>query len=157
MVFVVAFESTYISGAIEQHSSSLRQLQRKTTTNHHTPNNNQPKPKPKCPSTPDPTKAAQRALSRPALPQYVQLPNPIPTTKTNNLTSDKVGNALGGITKTAGGLVGTAGRGVGETINNTTGTKAVGDGLQGITGGIEDGANSAGKGVENAGQGKKSW
>ena len=26
-----------------------------------------------------------------------------------------------------------------------------------ITGGIEDGANSAGKGVENAGQGKKSW
>lgn len=73
------------------------------------------------------------------------------------LTHPQVGNALGGITKTAGGLVGTAGRGVGETINNTTGTKAVGDGLQGITGGIEDGANSAGKGVENAGQGKKSW
>lgn len=77
--------------------------------------------------------------------------------KATSLTNQQVGNALGGITKTAGGLVGTAGRGVGETINNTTGTKAVGDGLQGITGGIEDGANSAGKGVENAGQGKKSW
>ena len=77
--------------------------------------------------------------------------------RTTYLTHLQVGNALGGITKTAGGLVGTAGRGVGETINNTTGTKAVGDGLQGITGGIEDGANSAGKGVENAGQGKKSW
>lgn len=73
------------------------------------------------------------------------------------LTNQQVGNALGGITKTAGGLVGAAGRGVGETINSTTGTKAVGDGLQGITGGIEDGANSVGKGVENAGQGKKSW
>merc|ERR1711890_2171 len=36
-----------------------------------------------------------------------------------------LGNAVGGITKTAGGLVGTAGRGVGDTINNTTGTKAV--------------------------------
>lgn len=61
------------------------------------------------------------------------------------------------MTSTAGNLVGTAGRGVGETINNTTGTKAVGDGLQGITGGIENAGNSAGKGAENAGQGKKSW
>lgn len=67
----------------------------------------------------------------------------------------QLGNAVGGITKTAGGLVGTAGKGVGDTINNTTGTKAVGDGLQGITGGIEDAGNSAAKGVENAGQGKK--
>ena len=84
-------------------------------------------------------------------------PTPFQNSMSNSLTHQQVGNALGGITKTAGGLVGTAGRGVGETINNTTGTKAVGDGLQGITGGIEDGANSAGKGVENAGQGKKSW
>ena len=127
------------------------------TTKKNTTIQSSTKLKSQCPSIPDPTRAAQRALSRLALPQYVQLPNPIPPTKTNNLISDKVGNALGGITKTAGGLVGTAGRGVGETINNTTGTKAVGDGLQGITGGIEDGANSAGKGVENAGQGKKSW
>lgn len=51
--------------------------------------------------------------------------------------------------------MGTAGRGVGETINSTTGTKAVGDGLQSVTGGLEDGANSAGKGAENAGQWKK--
>lgn len=75
----------------------------------------------------------------------------------SSLTDWQLGNAVGGITKTAGGLVGTAGRGVGETINNTTGTKAVGDGLQGVTGGIEDAGNSAGKGAENAGQGKKSW
>ena len=59
------------------------------------------------------------------------------------------------MTKTAGGIIGTAGRGVGETINSTTGTKAVGDGLQSITGGVENGANSAGKGAENAGQWKK--
>ena len=44
---------------------------------------------------------------------------------------------------------------MGETINNTTGTKAFGDGLQSVTGGIADGANSAGKGVEDAGQWKK--
>lgn len=62
---------------------------------------------------------------------------------------------MGGITKTAGGIVGTAGRGVGDTINNTTGTKAVGDGLQSLTGGIEDAGNTAGKGAENAGQWKK--
>lgn len=51
--------------------------------------------------------------------------------------------------------MGTAGRGVGDTINNTTGTKAVGDGLQSLTGGIESGANSVGKGAENAGEWKK--
>jgi hypothetical protein len=67
----------------------------------------------------------------------------------------QLGNAVGGITKTAGGIVGTAGRGVGDTINNTTGTKAVGDGLQGLTGGIENAGNTAGKGAENAGQWKK--
>ena len=85
----------------------------------------------------------------------VCLHHPCKTTKARLLTHHQVGNALGGITKTAGGLVGTAGRGVGETINNTTGTKAVGDGLQGLTGGIENAGNSAGKGAENAGQWKK--
>lgn len=44
---------------------------------------------------------------------------------------------------------------MGDTINNTTGTKAVGDGLQSLTGGIEDAGNTAGKGAENAGQWKK--
>lgn len=52
-------------------------------------------------------------------------------------------------------MVGTAGRGVGETVNNTTGTKAVGDGLQGLTDGIESGATSVGKGAEHAGEWKK--
>ncbi|MBA7492097.1 hypothetical protein ES702_02646 [subsurface metagenome] len=52
--------------------------------------------------------------------------------------------------------MGTAGRGLGDTINSTTGTKAVGDGLKGVTGGIEDAGHSAGKGAENAGQWKKS-
>ena len=51
--------------------------------------------------------------------------------------------------------MGTAGRGVGDTINSTTGTRAVGDGLQNLTGGIENGANSVGKGVEKAGEWKK--
>lgn len=58
--------------------------------------------------------------------------------------------------KGAGGIVGAAGRGVGDTINSTTGTKAVGDGLQSVTGGVENGANSVGKGAENAGQWKTS-
>lgn len=56
----------------------------------------------------------------------------------------------------AGGVVGAAGRGVGDTINSTTGTKAVGDGLQSVTGGVENGAKSLGKGAENAGQWKTS-
>ena len=59
------------------------------------------------------------------------------------------------MSKTAGGVVGTAGRGLGDTINNTTGTKAVGDGLQSLTDGIESGANSVGKGTEKAGEWKK--
>ena len=45
--------------------------------------------------------------------------------------------------------------GLGQTINDTTGTKAVGDGLQGLTDGIESGAHSVGKGAENAGEWKK--
>ncbi|KAK4546528.1 hypothetical protein LTR36_001745 [Oleoguttula mirabilis] len=67
-----------------------------------------------------------------------------------------LGNLAGGVSKTAGGLVGSAGKGLGDTINNTTGTKAAGDGLQSVTGGIEDAGNSAGKGAEDAGQWKKS-
>ena len=66
-----------------------------------------------------------------------------------------MGNAAGGVTRTVGGLLGAAGRGVGDTINNTTGTKAVGDGLKSVTDGIEDGGNQVGKGFENAGQWKK--
>nr|OQO30205.1 hypothetical protein B0A51_01353 [Rachicladosporium sp. CCFEE 5018] len=88
----------------------------------------------------------------------------MPLDNKNNRAADAVktgtstlGNAFGGLSKAVGGTVGAAGRGVGDTINNTTGTKAVGDGLQSLTGGVEDGANSVGKGVENAGQGKKSW
>lgn len=38
---------------------------------------------------------------------------------------------------------------------DTTGTKAVGDGLQYVTGGVENGANAVGKGAEDAGQWKK--
>ena len=72
------------------------------------------------------------------------------------LLASQVGNAFGGLTKTVGGVVGTAGRGVGETFNQTTGTKQAGDALQGLTDGVENGANSVGKGVEDAGQGKKS-
>lgn len=52
-------------------------------------------------------------------------------------------------------MVGALGRGVGDTIKNTTGTKAVGDGLQGITNGVEDGAAKVAKGVEDGSKGKK--
>lgn len=65
------------------------------------------------------------------------------------------GTAVGGITRTAGNVVGAAGKGVGDTINNTTGTKQVGDGLQSLTNGVDDGANRLGKGAENAGEWKK--
>jgi hypothetical protein len=53
--------------------------------------------------------------------------------------------------------VGTAGRGLGQTINNTTGTKAVGDGLQGLTNGVEDGVANVARGVEDGSKGKKIW
>jgi len=61
---------------------------------------------------------------------------------------------LGGVVNTAGAVVGTAGRGIGSTVNNTTGTRVVGDSLVGVTDGVEQGATSVGKGVENAGQWK---
>lgn len=54
-------------------------------------------------------------------------------------------------------MVGAAGKGVGDTINNTTGTKQVGDGLQSVTDGIEESGKQMGKGAENAGQGNKGW
>ena len=57
----------------------------------------------------------------------------------------------------SGGVVGAAGRGVGGTINNTTGTKQVGDGLQSLTNGIEDGTANLAKGVEQGSVGKKVW
>jgi hypothetical protein len=96
------------------------------------------------------TVKAGTSTVRPSPPHPTLLPSLHP-----NIT--QVGNAFGGLSKAAGGVVGAAGRGVGDTINNTTGTKAVGDGLQSLTGGGEDGANSVGKGMENAGEGKRSW
>lgn len=89
---------------------------------------------------------------------------PIGQSSTNTTTSgaegaakgltSTLGNLTGGVVKTAGGAVGSVGQGLGETINNTTGTKAVGNGLQGLTGGVKDGADALGKGAENAGQWK---
>lgn len=67
----------------------------------------------------------------------------------------QVGGLLGGVSRTAGGVVGAAGRGVGDTINQTTGTKAVGDGLQSLTGGVEGATTNLAKGVEPAKQDKK--
>lgn len=46
---------------------------------------------------------------------------------------------------------------MGGTINNTTGTRQVGDGLQSLTNGLEDATNSVAKGVENGSMGKKVW
>ena len=47
-----------------------------------------------------------------------------------------------------------SGNGLGDTINSTTGTKQVGDGLKSVTGGVEDGSHNVGKATENAGQWK---
>ncbi|KAI7191258.1 hypothetical protein KC363_g3975 [Hortaea werneckii] len=68
-----------------------------------------------------------------------------------------LGAAVGGVSRTVGGVVGAAGRGVGGTINNTTGTKAAGYGLQALTDGVEGATNSVAKGIENGSQGKKAW
>jgi len=67
-----------------------------------------------------------------------------------------VGNLLGGVGRTAGTVVGAAGRGVGDTINSTTGTQAVGNGLKSVTDGVEGGAHSVSKGAEDLGQWKTS-
>ncbi|KAK3117261.1 hypothetical protein LTR53_001521 [Teratosphaeriaceae sp. CCFEE 6253] len=68
-----------------------------------------------------------------------------------------LGAAVGGVSRTLGGVVGAAGRGIGDTVNNTTGTKAVGDGLQSLTNTVEDASNNVAKGVENGSVGKKTW
>ena len=54
----------------------------------------------------------------------------------------QAGNLAGGLSKTVGGGVGALGRGLGDTINATTGTQAVGDGLKSVTGGVESGSHS---------------
>ena len=77
------------------------------------------------------------------------------TKRAELLTFELVGNLAGGLTKTVGGVLGTAGRGLGQTINNTTGTKVVGDGLQSVTNGVEDGGHRIGRAAEDAGQWKK--
>lgn len=61
------------------------------------------------------------------------------------------------MSRTVGGVVGAAGRGVGGTVNNTTGTKAVGDGLQSLTNAVEDASNNLAHGVEKGSEGKKIW
>ncbi|CZT24001.1 uncharacterized protein RCC_09718 [Ramularia collo-cygni] len=66
-----------------------------------------------------------------------------------------LGNLTGGVLKGVGSVTGAAGRAVGETVNNTTGTKAVGDSLQYVTGGVEGAGQTAGKGLEDVGQWKK--
>jgi hypothetical protein len=77
----------------------------------------------------------------------------LPQLQSNNINST-VGNLAGGLLGTVGNVVGAAGRGVGSTVNKTTGTKAVGDGLEYVTGGVEDGTTRVAKGVEDVGKGK---
>lgn len=54
------------------------------------------------------------------------------------------------------GAVGAVGKGVGDTINSTTGTTQVGDGLKAVTGGVDSGSQNFGKAAEDAGQWKTS-
>ncbi|TKA34158.1 hypothetical protein B0A50_00138 [Salinomyces thailandicus] len=68
-----------------------------------------------------------------------------------------LGAVVGGATRTVGGVTGAAGRGVGDTINNATGTKPVGTGLQALTDGVEGAVGSVAKGVEKASLGRKAW
>ena len=42
-------------------------------------------------------------------------------------------------------------------MNNTTGTKKVGDALQAVTNGLEDATNNVAHGVEQGSMGKKVW
>lgn len=53
--------------------------------------------------------------------------------------------------------MGAAGRGVGQTVNNTTGTTTVGNGLQAVTNSVEDATTNLAHGVEQGSQGKKAW
>ncbi|KAI0100280.1 hypothetical protein GGR51DRAFT_564304 [Nemania sp. FL0031] len=65
-----------------------------------------------------------------------------------------LGNAVGGVGRTAGNITGAAGRGIGDTVTSVTGSagKPVGDAIGNVGTGIENGANSVAKGVENAGR-----
>jgi hypothetical protein len=53
-----------------------------------------------------------------------------------------------------GNVVGATGQGLGSTINKTTGTNALGDGLASLTDGIDNATGRVGKGVEDVGKGK---
>lgn len=67
------------------------------------------------------------------------------------------GNAIGGISRTAGSITGAATKGVGDTISSVTGEtgKPVGDALGSLGSGVQNGMSSFAKGAENAGQWKK--
>lgn len=67
----------------------------------------------------------------------------------------QIGNAVGGLTNTAGGIIGAAGRGTGSTVNKTTRTHKGGDGLKDATGGIERGISKFAKGIERGSVGKR--
>lgn len=67
----------------------------------------------------------------------------------------QIGNAVGGITDTAGGIIGAAGRGTGKTVNKSTRTRKGGDGIKDMTGGIERGIGKIAKGIERGSVGKK--
>ena len=64
------------------------------------------------------------------------------------------GNLASGLLGTVGAATNAVGQGLGDTVNKTTGTNAVGDGLKSVTGGLEDGSKNVGKGLEDAGKGK---
>lgn len=69
-----------------------------------------------------------------------------------------VGNAAGGLGRTAGNVTGAATKGVGDTITSATGSagKPIGDAITNVGAGIQQGTDSVSKGVENAGQWKSS-
>ena len=58
---------------------------------------------------------------------------------------------------TLGGVVGATGRGVGHTINTTSRTEMVGNGVSAITNGVEKGVCEIAKGVEKGSKGEKLW
>lgn len=93
--------------------------------------------------------------------RIVKYPNmPLDDGKGNNpltFATSTLGNATGGVAKTAGGIVGAAGRGVGQTVTGVTGSagKPVGDALESVGNGVEGGSKNVAEGVEDAGKGKK--
>lgn len=85
---------------------------------------------------------------------------PLDDGKGNNpatFVTSTLGNAAGGVSKTAGGIVGAAGRGVGDTVTGVTGDmgKPVGDAVTSLGNGVEGGTKNVAEGVEDAGKGKK--